>query len=349
MTRRLLLRAEARPTERRTPLVPADAARLVAAGVEVSVEASAQRTFDDEAYAAVGCRIVSAGSWVSADPDVVVLGIKELPDQPAAITQRHVTFGHAFKGQPGATDLLARFARGGGTLLDLEYLTDENGRRLVAFGYWAGYVGGALAALAAAEALRAPLVPTGLAELDARLDGLAPALAGRTALVIGALGRVGSGAVAALSRAGLSVTSWDVAETADPDRRALLDHDVLVNALLATSPMAPFVVPSDAAETGRRLRIISDVTCDIGSPLNVLPINDELTTWDVPVRRLADVPPLDVIAIDNLPSLLPREASESFSADLVGLLAGLWSGSAPWVRAAAVFEAVSRGAGTTSG
>ena len=36
---------------------------------------------------------------------------------------------------------------GGGALLDLEYLTDDHGRRLAAFGYWAGYVGAALAVL----------------------------------------------------------------------------------------------------------------------------------------------------------------------------------------------------------
>jgi len=38
-----------------------------------------------------------------------------------------------------------RFPRGGGTLLDLEFLTDDRGRRITAFGYHAGFAGAALA------------------------------------------------------------------------------------------------------------------------------------------------------------------------------------------------------------
>jgi saccharopine dehydrogenase (NAD+, L-lysine forming) len=53
-------------------------------------------------------------------------------------------FAHYYKGQGGWQDVLARFAQGGGTLLDLEFLTDNSGRR-VAAGYHAGYAGAALA------------------------------------------------------------------------------------------------------------------------------------------------------------------------------------------------------------
>lgn len=41
--------------------------------------------------------------------------------------------------------MLSRFPRGGGTLLDLEFLQLENGRRVAAFGYHAGFAGSALA------------------------------------------------------------------------------------------------------------------------------------------------------------------------------------------------------------
>jgi len=40
---------------------------------------------------------------------------------------------------------LRSFSRGGGTLLDLEFLQDDNGRRVAAFGYHAGFAGAALA------------------------------------------------------------------------------------------------------------------------------------------------------------------------------------------------------------
>ncbi|MFF3151688.1 saccharopine dehydrogenase, partial [Streptomyces sp. NPDC057927] len=143
----LWLRHEIRTTERRTPIVPADARRLVESGVTLTVEESPQRVFPIEAYEEAGCRVAMAGSWVSAPPEAVVVGLKELPDGPTALTHRHVFFGHAYKRQPGAAALLRRFLAGGGALLDIEYLVHDDGRRLAAFGYWAGYLGAALAVL----------------------------------------------------------------------------------------------------------------------------------------------------------------------------------------------------------
>ena len=61
---------------------------------------------------------------------------------------RHIMFGHAFKGQHSGKALLQRFQAGGGTLYDLEYLTDATGRRVAAFGYWAGYAGAAVSVIA---------------------------------------------------------------------------------------------------------------------------------------------------------------------------------------------------------
>ncbi|MEV5436879.1 saccharopine dehydrogenase [Streptomyces sp. NPDC052682] len=326
----LWLRHEARSTERRTPIVPSDARRLVEAGVRVTVEESPQRIFPVEEYEAAGCGVAPAGSWVSAPRDAVVVGLKELPDEPAELAHRHVFFGHAYKQQPGAAELLRRFTAGKGALLDLEYLVDDSGRRLAAFGFWAGYLGAALAVLQHRGRLTAPLTPTTKEELDETLRPAAadPAL---TALVVGALGRSGRGARVAFATAGTDPTCWDVAETRDLDRRALLDHEVMVNAVLATSPVPPFLREQDLDDPARRLRTLCDVTCDVGSPLNVLPVYDRTTDWDAPVRRLRAQPPLDLIAIDNLPSLLPKESSTDFSAALLPHLLD-FGVSGPWGR-----------------
>ncbi|MFD5763665.1 saccharopine dehydrogenase, partial [Streptomyces sp. NPDC127044] len=88
----LWLRHEIRTTERRTPIVPADARRLVESGVTLTVEESPQRVFPIEAYEEAGCRVAKAGSWVSAPPEAVVVGLKELTDGPHALTHRHVLF-----------------------------------------------------------------------------------------------------------------------------------------------------------------------------------------------------------------------------------------------------------------
>jgi len=340
----LWLRHEIRQTERRTPILPDDARRLVEKGFVVTVEESAQRACPVAAYADAGCRIAPAGSWVSAGPDEVIVGLKELPVLPDALVHRHVYFGHAYKGQEGARDLLRRFAAGGGTLLDIEYLVDESGRRLAAFGFWAGYVGAALAVLQYRGELGTPLRPRSKAELDAQLargsGGPQPRV-----LVIGALGRCGQGARAALEVAGIAATGWDVAETRDLDKAALLDHDVLVNTVLTTRPVPPFVTHDDLDTAGRRLSLICDVTCDVTSTLNVLPIYSSVTSWPEPVLRLRGGDhPVDIIAIDNLPSLLPAEASLAFSAELTEQLL-LLDGAAVWDRCESAFRSAMSAAG----
>ncbi|MCX4766299.1 saccharopine dehydrogenase [Streptomyces sp. NBC_01275] len=347
----LWLRHEARTTERRTPVVPDDARRLVEAGVALTVEDSPQRIVPTKEYEAIGARIVPAGSWPSAPREAVVLGLKELPDEPRELTHRHIFFGHAYKGQPGAADLLRRFAAGGGTLLDLEYLVDDQGRRLAAFGFWAGYLGAALAVLQHRGRLTAPLRPTDKDELDATLrptDGETSGDEGFTALVVGALGRSGRGARAAFATAGVEPTCWDLAETRALDRRALLAHDVLVNCVLATAPVPPFVREEDLDDPARRLRTLCDVTCDVGSPLNVLPVYDRTTEWTDPVRRLRTEPPLDLIAIDNLPSLLPAESSADFSAALTPQLLDFGVGG-PWGRCLDRFRQAGRELGLSEG
>ena len=59
-------------------------------------------------------------------------------------------------------------------------------------------------------------------------------------------------------------------------------------------------------------------------------------------------PPLDIIAIDNLPSLLPREASIAFSADLMPHLASLGSSARHWQRCLRSFHTACHHAGLDS-
>jgi saccharopine dehydrogenase (NAD+, L-lysine-forming) len=338
----LWLRHESRDSEQRTPIVPADARTLIARGVSLTVERSPHRVFPIAEYADAGCRIAEPGSWVDAPADSVVVGLKELPAAPAELRHRHVMFGHAYKGQPGAVELLRRFVAGGGELLDLEYLVDDAGRRLTAFGYWAGYVGAALAVLSARGTLTTPLRSLTREVLDGELADRPPSAPPR-ALVIGALGRSGHGARDALAVAGIEPTRWDIEETRALDKEALLGHDILVNTVYTDRPATPFVTGDDVVDPGRRLATIVDVTCDAGSPYNLLPLYDTVTDWQAPVRRLVDETdgpaPLDLIAIDNLPSLLPVEASIGFSADLAPHLLTLNDPDSAWRGCRARFRA----------
>lgn len=337
----LWMRSESRGQEHRAPITPSDALCLVQAGCEVTVERSPDRAFATGDYADAGCAIAESESWVGAPDDAFIIGLKQLPDDPPALRHRHIFFAHAYKGQAGAERLLGRFIRGGGVLLDLEYLMDAHGRRLVAFGRWAGYVGAALAVLHWNARLPCPLRPTSRQALHGALAALRGGNMPKV-LVIGAHGRCGRGACEALAVAGIEPTRWDVEETRALDREALLAHEIVINTVLVTKPIEPFLTRLDLVQRTRRTRLIVDVTCDVGSSCNVIPIYDAATSWHRPLGRLYDGPqPLDIVAIDNLPSLLPRESSADFSAALMPLLLELDEFAVPWQRCERTYHEMS--------
>lgn len=309
----LWVRAEQRVHEERAGITPEGVARLLAAGFAVTVEQSRQRAIPIAAYRATGCAIAHEGTWPDAPRDAIIFGLKELPDDGTPLPHRHIMFGHAFKGQPAGQRLLARFRAGGGALYDLEYLTDEAGRRVAAFGYWAGYAGAAISALAwAAQAQggRAGPVST-FADAGALAGAVKDALDSTRqprpdALIIGALGRVGTGAADLCTAVDIAPTRWDIDETAHGGPfPQVLAHGIFLNCILAR-PGTPVFVPADAGTAPRALRVIGDIACDPDSAFSPVKVYDRATSWDAPVLRVHDAPPLDVMAIDNLPSLLPR-------------------------------------------
>ncbi|NRB03197.1 MAG: saccharopine dehydrogenase [Rhodobacteraceae bacterium] len=340
------LRAEQRPHEARVGLTYDGAKALLDAGFRLTVEESTARAIDLEGYAAAGAEIVPEASWPSAPEDAIIFGLKELPEDGSPLPHRHIMFGHAYKGQFSGKRLLERFKAGGGALYDLEYLLDETGRRLAAFGYWAGYAGAAVTLKAWCAQQKGGIcgpVET-YADKDALLADLGASLdaVGATrpkALVIGALGRVGSGASDLCEALGVSVTKWDMAETAHggpfPE---VLQHDLFFNCILAHEGVPQFV-PRSALQAPRTLCAIGDIACDPDSSYNPVPVYDRATDWEAPVVRVSDDPVLDVMAIDNLPSLLPVESSIDFAGQLLPALLQLSDKDAPvWARALKLYE-----------
>ncbi|WP_170549824.1 saccharopine dehydrogenase [Ruegeria atlantica] len=342
----LWVRAEQRPNEERVGLTPEGAADLIAAGIRVTVEESSVRAIPIDGYREVGCEIAPENSWPRAPLDAIIFGLKELPEDGTPLPHRHIMFGHAYKGQHSGRALLARFKAGGGTLYDLEYLVDEAGRRVAAFGYWAGYAGAAVTLKTwAAQQLGQQCPPVGVyaskdalnAELLTELD--ATGATRPRAIVIGALGRVGTGAADLCEAMGVSVTKWDMAETSSggpfPE---ILDHNLFLNCIFAR-PGTPVFVPREALTAPRKLTAIGDVACDPDSDYNPVPVYDRATTWDAPALRVATDPVMDVMAIDNLPSMLPVESSQDYAAQLLPSLLTLTNlDSGVWGRAAATYN-----------
>jgi saccharopine dehydrogenase (NAD+, L-lysine-forming) len=341
----LWVRAEERANERRVGITPEGAAALLERGVAVTVEESADRILPTGDYAQAGCTIAPRGAWREAPRDALIFGLKELPDDGTPLVHRHIMFGHAYKGQHAGRALLARFAAGGGTLYDLEYLVDAEGRRVAAFGYWAGYAGAAVSLIARAAQARGAACPAvdafpDKAAMDAAVRDAAAGLPAPSALVVGAAGRVGTGAADLCTAMGIAPTRWDMAETAHggpfPE---ILAHELFFNCILARPGTPVFVRPEDADRGDRALRVIGDIACDPDSDYNPVPLYDAATTWAAPVVRVRETPPLDVMAIDNLPSLLPLESSRDFAGQLLPSLMALDSLDAGvWGRAAAEFD-----------
>ena len=339
----LWVRAEQREHEERVGLTPAGAASLIAAGLRVTVEESSVRAIGIEGYRAAGCEIAAENLWPRAPLDAIIFGLKELPEDGTPLAHRHIMFGHAFKGQPAGQVLLKRFKAVGGALYDLEYLVDETGRRVAAFGYWAGYAGAAVSlkcwAAQQRDGLQGAVGVYG--DKAALLDDLAHDFAGLgrpRAIVIGANGRVGTGAADLCAAMGVQVTKWDMAETASGGPfPQVLQHEVFLNCILAR-PGCPVFVPASAKTDARALTVIGDIACDPSSDFSPIKVYDRVTDWGAPALRVHDNPPLDVTAIDNLPSMLPVESSEDYAAQLLPSLLTLGALEAGvWARAMADF------------
>lgn len=148
-------------------------------------------------------------TWPTAPTSVPIIGLKELPESTDPLPHTHIQFAHCYKRQAGWSKVLSRFHRGGGTLYDIEFLNDAQGRRVAAFGFHAGFAGAAAGALAlAAERNGSSLgLLTPYENEAAMIKNVRELLGGSgkgvKALVIGALGRCGRGAVDLFRKIGL--------------------------------------------------------------------------------------------------------------------------------------------------
>jgi saccharopine dehydrogenase (NAD+, L-lysine-forming) len=342
----LWIRAEQRKNEKRVGITPQDASKLLSTGIKVTVEESVGRIIPIEEYNKVGCEIAKEHTWPRAPKDTIILGLKELSEDIEILEHKHIMFGHAFKGQTCGLELLKKFKAGKGVLYDLEYLTDLEGRRLAAFGYWAGFAGAAasLKAYADQQNIKGICGPISVFEnKDSMVDNVKNELLNvenkfPKILVVGALGRVGTGAIDFCESLGLTVTKWDIEETKNGEPfPEILEHELFLNCILA-KPGGPVFIRNKHLNTIRKLRIIGDISCDPDSSFNPIPIYSSATNWDVPVVRTHALQTLDVMAIDNLPSLLPYESSVDFSRQLLPLLLDLNEpANSVWKRAEETF------------
>ncbi len=133
-----LLHETKNPPDRRAALTPSTAIEFLEKypNVELKIQSSKLRAFTDEEYSAKGLTVVDDLS----DCDVL-LGIKEVDKDTFIANKKYLFFGHVAKKQPHNKELFKSIIKNKLTFIDYEYLTNDKGLRLVAFGIWAGIVG----------------------------------------------------------------------------------------------------------------------------------------------------------------------------------------------------------------
>lgn len=126
------------PPDRRVAITPNVCSDILKTFKDVSiyVEPSDIRAFTDDEYRALNIPVTSDIQQCD-----ILLGIKEVAISSLIAEKTYMFFSHTAKLQPYNRTLLQKCAELNITLIDYEYLTDENQGRLIAFGRWAGIVG----------------------------------------------------------------------------------------------------------------------------------------------------------------------------------------------------------------
>ena len=138
MSRTLGIRREDKNRwEQRVPLTPEHVLELKKRyGIETLIQPSKIRVFSEKEYQEVGAHIRD-----SLAPSSVVFAVKEIPIDFFERGKTYVFFSHTIKGQEYNMPMLKKMMKLGCTLIDYERIVDQNGKRLVFFGKFAGLAG----------------------------------------------------------------------------------------------------------------------------------------------------------------------------------------------------------------
>lgn len=147
--------------EKRTPIIPEDIKYLIDKyKLRAIVQPSKIRAFKDEEYVAAGAEI---------DEDLnhadLIFGVKEVPSELLLNHKTYVYFAHVIKGQPHNMDMLRTLMKQNCNLVDYERIVNENNKRLIFFGRYAGKAGMIETLHALAEKLKLNGISTPLERL----------------------------------------------------------------------------------------------------------------------------------------------------------------------------------------
>ena len=309
----IFLRKEVYDNEYRCPIVPSDVTILCNSGFIVFVQSSETRCFTDDKFEKAGA-IITDKSWENFS-NCLIIGIKELDNIDKLNSHTHIYFSHSYKNQSGANILLTNFKKSNSYLYDLEYFVNEQNKRLIAFGYFAGFIGASLGILQYLKKTNGNKLSnlkywnSSQEILDNINNYKIPEKI--NICIIGSTGRCGKGAKALFDALGINVVELGTLEP----KTNLESYDIVVNCICLTKPVGTWY---DSTTLFYKHTVIVDVSCDYTSLNNPIKLYNSRTTWEEPILSYNNF--VDIIAIDNLPSLMPSESSAEFSSILTNLL-----------------------------
>lgn len=311
-----LIREGKIPEDSRVVLKPSQCAFLrKTEGADLVVQQSLVRCYSDDEYRSQGVPVVE-----SVEDCDILLGVKEVPLKDLIGGKTYFFFSHTIKAQPYNRELLKTILAKNIRLIDYEALTDLQGKRLIAFGFFAGMVGAHNALLT--YGIRNRSFTLGrmkdafdYAQIRKTYDDIKwPAIR----IVLTGKGRVGAGAVKVLDDMGIRRVSSaqflddsfqeavytqidfdEYVRPIDPAIRNLDDFfkfpgefessfrlfssvaDVMINGVYWDNEAPAFFTREEINSPDFRIRTIADITCDI-APVSSIPATLRATTIDDP-------------------------------------------------------------------
>jgi len=133
-----LIKERKNPPDRRVIFSPKRCQKVINQFPEakIIVESSDIRFFSDDEYRMTGIEVIDDVSKCD-----VMLGVKEVPIEALIPNKKYFFFSHTKKHQPYNRGLLQAILKNKIQLYDHETIINENGRRLIGFGRYAGLVG----------------------------------------------------------------------------------------------------------------------------------------------------------------------------------------------------------------
>ncbi len=125
------------PPDSRVPLTPKQCRHIIDNyPVDIKVQTSRGRCYTNEEYSAEGIELTD-----DVTDCEVLMGVKEVPIAQLIPNKIYFFFSHTIKKQAYNRGLLQAILQKNIRMIDYETLTNERGRRLIAFGRFAGIVG----------------------------------------------------------------------------------------------------------------------------------------------------------------------------------------------------------------